>query len=197
VLPHIDHYHHGSYYVDSGYYYYQPQTFVTDPTQYVVSKPVAVKFGSFSHIDDLSSRLERLANELCLDMYYNYSHNPAFAETYREAYQILQTAKYVHVKEHQDDRAEVARRLSELDPLFHHVQGEVGGWSRHHHRQIAQGSATAKIAVMEAILHHLMNDVGVKPQSMRSMETSSNPASVEAAPPPPPHLNLPQPPGGA
>ena len=187
VVPHIDsHHHHGSYWVDSGRYYYQPRTYVTDPRTYVVAKPIAVEFGSFSHVDDLAGRLERLANELCLDMHYNYTHNPGYAEAYRDAYQILDTAKYIHAKEHQNDRAEVARRLSELDPLFHHVSGAVQGWSRQDRRQVGQAGVMGKLEMIEATLHHLMNDAGVRPDDVHAGQTTSAPSTGEIAPPPSP-----------
>jgi hypothetical protein len=106
--------------------------------------------------------LERQANELCLELHYNYPHNPGFAQTYREAYLVLETAKYIHAKEHQGDRAEVARRLDAVDGLFHHVQDDVRRWSRRQNRRIGQGGAQTKLELVESTLHHLMHDVGVK-----------------------------------
>mgnify|MGYP001394916971 CR=1 FL=1 len=184
VVPYYDRHYHGSYYVDSGRYYYHPEMYVTNPDSYVVSKPISVDFGGFAHVDDLAGRLERLANELCLDMNYNYPHNPGFSTTYREAYQILETAKYIHAKEHQNDRDEIARRLQELDPLFHHVDWEIRGWSRDHRRQIGRGGVLTKAEMMESILHHLMNDVGIRPHSSQSPEAALAPGSDEIAPPP-------------
>lgn len=108
MLPHYDHHYHGTYYLDSGTNYYVPRTYVIDPGTYAAPKPVQIEFGGYAHVDDLSGRLERLANELCLDLHYNYRHNSGFADVYREAYQVLDTAKYIHAKEHQGDRAEVA-----------------------------------------------------------------------------------------
>ncbi len=185
VLPHYDHHYHGSYYWDDGINYYVPRTYVTDRRAYVAAKPVVIEFGGYAHIDDLSGRLERLANELCLELHYNYRHNRGFADTYREAYQILSTAKYIHAKEHQGDREEVARRLDELDGLFHHVESDMKGWSRRHVRQIGQAGAQSKLEAVEATLHHLMNDVGVKGVHGEP-ETVASPVEGEAAPPPVP-----------
>ncbi len=186
VLPHVDrHHHHGTYWVDSGQYYYQPQTYVANPGTHIVAKPIAVEFGSYSHVDDLAGRLERLANELCLDLHYNYSHNSGFAEAYREAYQILNTAKYIHAREHQSDRQDVARRLAELDPLFHHVSAEVARWSRQDRRQVGQAGLMGKLETIEATMHHLMNDVGVRADEVHAgSETAPAPSVDEAAPPP-------------
>jgi hypothetical protein len=139
-------------------------------------------------VDDLSARLERLANQLCLDLHYNYRHNANFAHVYREAYQVLATAKFIHAKEHQGDRAEVARRLDEVDGLFHHVKEQVGQWSRRHNRQIGQSGLQTKLSMVEATLHHLMNDVGVRGAHIEADE----PAGVETAPAPVP-LQLPPP----
>ena len=183
VVPHYDRHWDGSYYWDDGINYYVPQPYVTDGGAQVAGKPVVIEFGSYSHVDDLAGRLERLANDLCLDLHYNYRHNRGFARTYREAYQILATAKYIHDKEHQGDRAEVARRLDELDGLFHHVQSEVQGWSRRNVRAIGRSGARAKLEMVEATLHHLMNDVGVR-GSHGGRRTMPAPAPYEVAPTP-------------
>jgi hypothetical protein len=145
----------------------------------VVAKPVEIEFGGYAHVDDLAGRFERQVNELCLDLHHNYRHNEGFAATYREAYEILKTAKYIHATEHQGDRDEVARRLDAVDGLFHHVQEDVGRWSRRHRRQIGQGGAKTKLDAVEATLHHLMHDVGIQ----GSHETPVA-GPVEVAPPP-------------
>lgn len=194
VVPHYDHHYHGSYWFDSGQYYYQPRTYVVSPQTHVVTKPIVIEFGAFSQVDDLSGRLARLANELCLDMHYNYSHNSGFANTYREAYQILGAAKSIHATENQNDRVEIARQVQELDPLFHHVQSEIRKWSRQHYRQIGQAGIFTKTDAMEALLHHLMNDVGIKPHSGESIEAAPAPAADEVAPPPPPDATVTSPP---
>lgn len=124
--------------------------------------PSDITYGGFSHVDELAIRLERLSNELCLDLYYNYSHNYGFRETYAEAYQILQVAKYIHAAEHHNDRDAIAAKLDGLDRLFHHVEDDVRGWSRRHHRQIGTLGIITKMEYVEDTLHHLMQDVGVR-----------------------------------
>ena len=145
VLPHYDRHYHGTYYSDGGTNYYVPRTYVHRSGAYVAAKPIQIEFGGYAHVDDLAGRLEQLMNQLCLELHYNYRHNPGFAETYRAAYHVLDTAKYIHDEEHQGDREEVARRLDEVDGLFHQVQDEVQRWSRHHHRQIGQSDAQTKL----------------------------------------------------
>ena len=194
VLPHISHHHHGSYWVDSGLYYYQPRTIVTAPGVYVASKPTAIEFGGYAHVDDLTGRLSLLANDLCLDMHYNYQHNPGFADVYGEAYQIFDLAKSMQSLSESGDRVELVRLVQDLDPLFHHVQGEVATWSRRHQRQIGQSGLLTKIEVMESLLHHLMYDVGVQPHSDPTSEVAPPPATLEVAPPPQSaHISTPPP----
>ena len=82
VVPAFGNRYRGTYYSDQGNYYYMPQ----NTGAYAAAKPIEIQFGGYAHIDDLSWRLERLANELCLDLHYNYKHNPGFAESYRAAY---------------------------------------------------------------------------------------------------------------
>jgi hypothetical protein len=184
VVPHYDSHYHGSYYWDDGINYYIPQPHVTDGGGHVAAQPVVMEFGGYSHVDDLAGRLERLANDLCLDLHYNYRHNRGFAATYREAYQMLATAQYIHDKEHQGDRDEVARRVDELDGLFHHVESDVQGWSRRNVRQIGRSSVRAKLNQIRATLHHLMNDVGVRGSHDDRLPAPVAPADFEVAPTP-------------
>lgn len=172
VVPHVG-IHMDSYYVQNGQYFYTPQT--ASRTQ-VVNRPIAVPYGSFSHVDDLASRLEELTNEFLLDLHYNYQHNPGFAQTYAEGYELLQVAKYIHAAEHAQDRNAIRSRLGGMDALFHHLEGDVRGWSRRHHRQIGQLGILSKMEMIESTLHHLMHDVGV----------GQAPAAIgpEVAPPP-------------
>ena len=161
IIPHTSHSNqHGSYFVRDNGYYYAPQT--ASISSQVAPVPVQVQFGSFSHVDDLASRLEDLCNEFCLDLHYNYSHNHGYSETYAEAYQILQVAKYIHDAEHANDRAAIRSQLNGVDSLFHHVQDDVRGWSRHHRQQVGQLGILSKMDMIESTLHHLMNDVGVQ-----------------------------------
>jgi len=147
-----------NYYVRDGHYYHYPKTAGVHTSHY---RPQEITFGGFSHVDDLAIRLEDMANQLCLDLYYNYSHNFDFRVTYGEAYQVLEVARFIHDAEHHQDRAAIQKRLGGLDDLFHHVQDDVRGWSRHHHRQIGSLGILSKMDVLEDTLHHLMNDVGV------------------------------------
>lgn len=184
IVPHTSGHHHGSYYVQNGRYYYRPQT-VSASSTHAGYQPQQVSFGSFSHVDDLASRLETLSNEFCLDLHYNYSHNHGFRETYREAYQVLQVAQYIHAAEHQNDRRAIQEQLGGLDRLFHHLQGDVRGWSRHHHRQVGQLGILSKMDLIESNLHHLMNDVGVRETPVAGNEQAPPPGGgAEQAPPP-------------
>lgn len=119
-------------------------------------------YGEFSHTEDIVSRLEYTSNELCVDLYYNYRHNPGFTETYPEAYRILQTAKFIHSAEHLNERDAIRSKLQGLDALFHHVEEDVRGWSRIHQRQVGTLGIIRKMEVVEELLHHLMHDSGVE-----------------------------------
>jgi len=158
IVPHGSSTHHGTYHYRSGRYYYAPNTF--DGRQ---SREVAVEYGGFGHVDDLAARLEQQANEFCLDLHYNYSHNQGFKETYREAYSIMQIAEFIHEAEHEGDRRAIREKLAGIDQLLHHVQEDVRGWSRHQHQQVGQLGILSKLDLMESTIHHLMNDVGVAP----------------------------------
>lgn len=126
-------------------------------------QPAQIAYGGFAHIDDLAAALEAQANDLCLELHYNYQHNPGFREAYRDAYGILTTAKFIHGSEHAGDRERLRAAVGELDGLFHHVQTGVAGWTGHHHRRVGQGGLAAKLEDLQETLHHLMDDVGARP----------------------------------
>jgi len=128
-----------------------------------VSQPVQLQFGDFSRCEDLAGRLETEAYRLCPDMLYNYQHNPVFQETYREAYSLLESAKYLHAKQHQGDRDSIRHHVTQMDGLLHHVQEELRPWSRQNTRPIGSGGVIEKSSAVEAILHHLCYDVGIEP----------------------------------
>lgn len=189
IVPQYNSTHSGSYYSQGGTSYYAPpRPVATGPHGHTQTtyKPAQMQFGGFSHVDDLASRLETLTNELCLDLHFNYSHNPGFRETYAEAYQILDVAKYIHAAEHQQDRDAIAAKLSGLDELFHHVEDDVRGWSRHHHRQVGNLGILTKMDYIESSLHHLMNDVGVRQTGASGGNGQAPPpaGSLNQAPPP-------------
>lgn len=193
VVPSQSHYgnsHQGSYYSTGQNHYYTP-TAVTYSTAMNYSAPppqapVQLGFGGFTHTEDLSGRLETDVNNFCLDLHYNYQNNPNFAEVYREAYGILQATKYVHAKEHQGDRAEMARQVQDIDQKLHHIQQEVLTLQRQPSRQIGVGEAVTKAQNMEAVLHHLAYNVGVQPHSAQAQNVQSPMGgAAEVAPPPP------------
>lgn len=181
IVPNTIHGHAtGQYYVQGNRHYYSPPAH-----QHVAAKPVVVAFGGFTQYSDLSGRLETLVNEVLLDLHYNYAHNPGFAETYREGYQLLDVAKFIHAADHNNDREAIRSRLAGTDRLFHHIQDDVKGWTRIHRRQIGALGIITKMDLTEATLHHLMNDVGVS-ESAQAPQPGPAPGQVrEQAPPPP------------
>ncbi len=182
VLPSTS--HHGSYYSYNNAHYYTPPAppvIVNQPV--VVQKPVEVQFGSFQHYEELATRLAAVANEVCLDLNYNYRRNPRFAEVYREGYKVLQDAKYVHGSEHRGDKEAIRAAVGPMDELFHHVREEAASWRGEDVRRVGSVSLSAKLEEMEALIHHLMFDAGIKHRE-RSNEEAPPPPPEEAPPPP-------------
>ncbi|MCO6042408.1 hypothetical protein NG895_00670 [Aeoliella sp. ICT_H6.2] len=176
--------HHGSYYCKGDKYYYVPWVDHSHNHNHASPQPVVMTFGGYTHVDELALALETQLNELCLDLHYNYQHNHGYVETYTEAYSLLQTAKHVHAAEHQGDRETIRQHLGGMDSLFHHIEDDVRGWSRHQHRQIGQGGLLTKCEQVEATLHHLMYDVGVH-LAAAGEQAPPPPGYEEQAPPPP------------
>lgn len=202
VVPHRPNYV-GAYYTTGTTHYYTPSPVVPilpivppvvaagtpappPPAPVEVQKPIELTFGDYSRYEDLAGRLAFEANALCLDLHYNYKHNKDFAEVYGEAYAILQAAKYIHGKEHKGDRPTLNKRMVEVDKLFHHVQDEMRGWTRVAAKQVGEDALPEKIASVEAVLHHLCYDVGVKPHEPAAAKAPPPADLNEVAPPPPP-----------
>jgi hypothetical protein len=180
--------HHGAFYTHEDVHYYTPPVsrVVVGPVAAPPPRPVPMEFGSFKHFEVLAERLDSLTNQLCVDLHHNYQHNRNYDETYREAYQVMQAAKFIHGSEHAGDREAIGRSATSLDNLFHHVQGELANWSSANVRRVGQYSLAAKLEEMEALIHHLMYDVGVKPdhdQPGIAPPPGAGP-DVEIAPPP-------------
>ena len=178
---------HGTYYTYQDTHYYTPPAppvvvVQQVPQPVVIQRPVEFAFGAFRHYDELGTRLELLMNQFCLDLHYNYQHNDGFHAVYREAYQLLQAAKYVHGSEHRGDRDALRRSADSMDNLIHHLGSEMRGWTRDERRVVGQFSLAAKREEIEALIHHLMFDVGLKPDHDR--DEPAPPPKGEVAPPP-------------
>jgi hypothetical protein len=187
VVPSHEHYHQaGTYYSHNGVHYYVPAApppgfYEGQPAASIRPQPVKLQFGGFKQTHQLAERLKFEANRLCLDMHYNYPHNRGFAQTYREAYEILQTAD--NLGGARLSRSNIRQQATELDELLHHVQEDIKPWTRNERRPIGEGGINGKAEVMESILHHLLYDVGVSPQHLPEEEQAPPPRD-SAAPAP-------------
>ena len=124
------------------------------------------EFGARRHMDTLADRLQREANAVCWEMYYNYQHEPDYRTTYREMYKVLQDTIHIHDLAHDDahrgtgNEDHIAEDLHDIDKLFHHVEDDIRLWSsrnRYHHHDLGH-----KMERLETTLHHLMKDYGVR-----------------------------------
>ncbi len=189
VVPHNQDYH-GTYYQRNNGYYYVPETYNSGHSGHnhggQAPSPEQMTFGGFGHVDDLAARLETLCNDFCLDLHYNYQHNYGFRETYAEAYQILEVARYIHDAEHHQDRDAIRAKIGGMDELFHHVEDDVRGWSRQHYRQVGQLGIITKMEIIESTLHHLMYDIGAQMANGNGQAPAPNGGggNFDQAPPP-------------
>ncbi|MBI2806687.1 MAG: hypothetical protein HYX68_17045 [Planctomycetes bacterium] len=168
VVPHRSTYA-GGYYSVGRTHYYTPtpivSVFAAPPvgtTALPVQKPVELTFGGFARYQDLAGRLVTDANALCLDMHHNYQGNKNFAEAYGEAYGVLQAAKYLQGNEHKGHKETIGKRVAEMHGLMHHVMDETRGWTRTAKRQVGAGTLEENMAGVEAVMHHLAYDAGIK-----------------------------------
>jgi hypothetical protein len=171
----------GAYYTFDNSYYYTP-TVPRGPGQRP-PQPVAMQFGASRHLHELATRIEFLANDLCLDLHHNYGHNPNFREVYREAFQFLQATKFILNREQLGDREAIRRSVTQIDNLFHHIQEDLHVLKKIERRAIGQHGMPGKIEEMQALIHHLMFDQGVKPDHDNHDEFRNPPVRKEAPPP--------------
>lgn len=189
VIQHHDRYRyvipstprHGAYYAYENKYYYTPPGSHGGPQHL---QPVPMTFGGSQHIAELSERIEFLANELCLDLHHNYRDNPGFKVAYREAYEFSTAAKFIHNREHQGDRDAIRATVTRIDGLFHDIQNDIVNLERRESRQIGQLSCHARIEELQALIHHLMYDQGVRPSHGPGENGPVGSPVPEEAPPP-------------
>lgn len=199
VVP-SHHHHSGYYYSYGGANYYSPalppvpvqvmrpqldgSPIVTaPPVNPIAPQSVPLTFGGFGRVADLSGRLALEANRWCLEMHYNYSHNPNFTAQYRDAYQVLQTAKSVSAMDPAGDRESIRNQIAAAESLFHQVQEQTSTWTRAERRVVDAGDMTVKAQTVESVLHHLLYDVGVTSQHSSQPEEQAPPPTETIAPP--------------
>lgn len=192
VVPQNSHFV-GGYYSVGTTHYYTPTTVtrIVVPANPVTALPtlvegerVEVPFGGYRRYEDLARRLTFEANNLCLELHYNYAFNAGFDQVYREAYDIMQAGRYLHGKDHGGDRNIIRMRIVEVDKSFHHFQQQIHGWGRVERKLIGAGDLSRKVADVEAVLHHLCYDIGVTPHQAPVVAHLPLVDGVEAAPPP-------------
>ncbi len=201
VVPHRPAYA-GGYYSVGQTHYYTPTPFVSvfaarpvavapgvpapiaPPPAAAVQKPVELTFGGYARYEDLAGRLVADVNALCLDLHHNYQGNKNFADVYAEAYEVLQAAKYLQGKEHKGNHADIGKRVTEVHRLFHHVMDETRGWTRTAKKQVGTDTLEEKLGGVEAVLHHLAYDAGIKQEEPAAGAALPVVGADEQAPPP-------------
>ena len=165
-------------------------------TQYQSNR---TSFAARRHMDVLADRLWKDANTVCWEMYRHYGHNRGYRETYREMYRVIKDAQHIHDLVHEGahqgrhDVDHIASDLHEIDKLFHHIEGDIRGWSSSyrghssHYGHAVHGhqygdELTRKMRYFEQTLHHLMADYGVKSQLVEQEPNSAPPPPAGLAP---------------
>lgn len=181
IVPHFNRNYRGSYYCYGGSYYYYPETYAMGPSTVTTSEPVEMDYGGFDYVGDLAHRFERMTNDICLEMHYNYRGNPEFDQVYRDAYMVLTAAKEIEQAAERGDQQAAADLLYGLDQLFYYVYDQAATWERNEQKQIGDGDLMAKFSITEALLQHLMYNVGVEPSFDVVDEAAPQPTSEPPA----------------
>jgi hypothetical protein len=97
-------------------------------------------------------------------MYYNYQFNPGFPEIYATCYEFRNLSYSIHDMEHTGEHVEMSAAINEMDSLFHSLEHDIMSWRRTPRLQIGQGDIHYKMEMLEDMMHHLMNDAGIRSQ---------------------------------
>jgi hypothetical protein len=121
-------------------------------------------FGGMGHIHELAANVRYLANHITFDMYYNYQFNPGFDQIYAKCYSFRNLAYAIHDMEHTGQHVEMTAAINEMDSLFHSLEHDIAMWRRMPRLQIGQGDIRYKMELLEEMMHHLLNDAGIRSQ---------------------------------
>ncbi|MEZ6058319.1 MAG: hypothetical protein R3C01_16590 [Planctomycetaceae bacterium] len=179
-------------YYNSGYYnngFYPSRVSYTTSTPVVVSQPVRVVSSlpstilsgtittqRVSQADLIIDQLYPAANQLGLDMYYNYQHNAGWADTYRLTFALVQTTKAMQANDYRGDSVAVAQRLREMDQIVQDVRLSVRGWTRRDVRSFGNSGLSDKIDTVDNMVIDLMQQLGVRPLATTATRIEEAPA---------------------
>ena len=128
-------------------------------------EPTPVVFGGFAHVDELTGMLPVVANDLCLDMHYNYQGNGGFDSAYRNAYAVLQSANSLQASHQAGNKEAIQAAVRNVDVMLHRIEEQTFNWTRHEQRQVGELGLLTKLEVTADITHHLMYDIGIEPDA--------------------------------
>ena len=134
-----------------------------------VVKVVAVDgppLGTFTNTEEFALQLQSAANDLLLDMHFNYSHNRQFAATYQKTYTLLEAAQRVRKAAQTNRREEINPTLKDLDGLAYRLQADIRNWNCRPKYRCGKGSLNQKLSTVQWSLADLMHNVGVDPKEL-------------------------------
>ncbi len=160
------------------------QDIITSVSTPVPPTATGVPFGTFCNIELLTQQLEQAANDLLLDLHFNYSHNSQFAVTYREVYCILDAAQTVRTAAKSNRKGKIVRTLKGLDSLAHRLESDIRNWTCKRSYRCGNGSHLEKLSTVQWVLADLMHDVGIAPTKLNFAGQHSSLPPLKIAPPP-------------
>lgn len=171
VAQHHHHYVNPSYHYHDSYNHghYHQNYYAQDQHYHVYSSPIT--YAARTHLDTLASDLKYAANRVAWDMYENYTANPGYRETYREAYKMLQDAKHIytlvydeqyHLHQHPGGVDHIATDLRDILALYQHIQQDIARWSPTIYNPYHDaGLLHAKMQKFGEVLNHILADYGI------------------------------------
>lgn len=135
----------------------QPPEKIPSAEQYL-----KLELHGLQHTEDLAARLELETNRWCLDMHYNYKHNPGFAATYREAYRLLEMAKTIHSADFTQHQDAIGLLVNKFNQSFHLLEEKMKPWTRQELRSVGDTDLDRKLELVESVLNELLLDMSSK-----------------------------------
>lgn len=137
------------------------------------SAAVPVEFGGYQFVSDLAPAFAPVANELALELHYNYRNNPNFNQVYRDAYSVLTEARALEQAQQRGDREQVQQHLIAANRNLNQVMTATENWQRSHQKQIGEAGLETKLQMTADMLNHMMYDIGIRQEQVAGQDVTN------------------------
>jgi hypothetical protein len=141
------------------------------PPAIVSNKPAVVTVAAVADPSQLvasSKELTQKTNEFCIEMHKTYRDQPEFNEAYREAFELLQSAKQIEKDVAAGSPAKaISEQLANFDSEMHHVENHIQDFAKAQgaNNQAGQASVATNFTAVGSSLEKMMGQLGLQRQA--------------------------------